>query len=121
MPASSGIRPNWPSVAPAPAAAKRGSQTVPKKKSGGGTRSKKWMVSNSIDSTMPTVVRMAMVEAREQPPQHELLDAVAGARPRLHCAHAEHAAGSASSSAMTPPVRPSRSCSLFASTATGIM
>ena len=29
----------------------------------------------------------------EQPPQHQLLDAVAGPRPRLHLAHAERAAG----------------------------
>ena len=46
-----------------PAAEKRGSQTVPKKKRHGATKSKKWIVSNSIEKMMPTVVRMAMEEA----------------------------------------------------------
>ena len=40
---------------------------MPKKKPAAGTRSKKLIVWNSIDKTMPIVVRMAMVEAPSSP------------------------------------------------------
>ena len=65
VPQSSGSRPNSPSPAPAlPAAEKRGSHRVPKKKRSGSTIPKKWMLSNSIEQMMPTVVRMATVDER---------------------------------------------------------
>jgi hypothetical protein len=69
VPASSGIRPNWPSLAPAAGSGeKRGSQTVPKKKLVGGTFSKKAMVWTASTATMPMVVRMAIDEAPSRLP-----------------------------------------------------
>ena len=58
----------------------------------------------------------------EQPPQHQPFDAVAGPRPRLSPGvRRARRRRSPAASARTPPIMPSRSCSVFASTATGIM
>ena len=61
VPQSSGNRPKSPTL-PVPVVEKRGFQVVPKKISTGLTMPKKRMVSDSIDRTMPTVVRMAITE-----------------------------------------------------------
>ena len=53
---------------PLPAAEKRGSQTVPKKNALGDTDWKKRMASDNIEPTMPTVVRIAMEEAKSSVP-----------------------------------------------------
>jgi hypothetical protein len=77
VPQSSGNRPNSPSPALVlPAAEKRGSHWVPKKKRSGSTSPKKWMLSNSIEQMMPTVVRMATVDERISPARTTLSTAL---------------------------------------------
>ncbi|MNL55465.1 hypothetical protein D3C87_1788820 [compost metagenome] len=53
---------------PLPAAEKRGSQTVPKKNALGDTDWKKRIASDSIEPTIPTVVRMAIEDATMSDP-----------------------------------------------------